>query len=509
MTIKTIQPRRGTAAAWTSANPVLAEGELGYETDTGLSKRGDGSSQWNDVRYEASAIAVDVRSYGATANGTTDDSGAFQDAIDAVGAAGGGTVFIPRGTYLLSNGLVFDTTRVALIGAGFQGTVILNYDGNDANAITITTQTGVRLENFRLIKTGGTGTNGIVFNYTATAITNYRWMLTGLNIMNFASGNGLVLNGVEQARIEEVEISGCDIGFYSTTNPSGGGGALNNTFTRCRAIECVTRGWDLNYMDASVFEGCQALNNGSGSSTESQFIMRGGCVGNTLLGLDCENAHNGGAGYGALLAGSSHTISLSSYSLDYGVVLSSMTGATVLPGKYSSVTTSVWLTTGATKNIVFHTSAQPISDTSGNTDNIVIGQNGIRTQKILDTKGGTSLDIAATTDAVNYLTVTNKATGAHPQISATGADGSLHIDLTPKGSGVVRINGSTVLTQTANLTGITNKTFTSPKITSGNAPASSVASGTVGQIEWDTSYLYVCTATNVWKRVLLDGTAWP
>jgi hypothetical protein len=46
-----IQIRRGTAANWTSANPTLAEGELGYETDTGKLKAGDGSTAWTGLDY--------------------------------------------------------------------------------------------------------------------------------------------------------------------------------------------------------------------------------------------------------------------------------------------------------------------------------------------------------------------------------------------------------------------------------------------------------------------------
>ena len=46
-----IQPRRGTAAEWTSVNPVLATGELGYETDTGREKRGDGANLWSALGY--------------------------------------------------------------------------------------------------------------------------------------------------------------------------------------------------------------------------------------------------------------------------------------------------------------------------------------------------------------------------------------------------------------------------------------------------------------------------
>lgn len=46
-----IQFRRGTAAQWTAANPVLAIGEPGYETDTGKFKVGDGSTTWNSLIY--------------------------------------------------------------------------------------------------------------------------------------------------------------------------------------------------------------------------------------------------------------------------------------------------------------------------------------------------------------------------------------------------------------------------------------------------------------------------
>lgn len=49
------QPRRGTASAWTSADPVLAQGELGLETDTGRTKRGDGSTAWSSLDYEQDA----------------------------------------------------------------------------------------------------------------------------------------------------------------------------------------------------------------------------------------------------------------------------------------------------------------------------------------------------------------------------------------------------------------------------------------------------------------------
>ena len=42
--------RRDTNANWTAANPVLAEGELGFETDTKRFKLGDGTAGASDAR---------------------------------------------------------------------------------------------------------------------------------------------------------------------------------------------------------------------------------------------------------------------------------------------------------------------------------------------------------------------------------------------------------------------------------------------------------------------------
>ena len=46
-----LQFRRGTAAQWTSANTVLASGEMGIETDTALFKVGNGVTAWNSLPY--------------------------------------------------------------------------------------------------------------------------------------------------------------------------------------------------------------------------------------------------------------------------------------------------------------------------------------------------------------------------------------------------------------------------------------------------------------------------
>jgi hypothetical protein len=46
-----IQHRRDLAADWTTANPVLSAGEIGFEIDTGKFKIGDGILVWDELKY--------------------------------------------------------------------------------------------------------------------------------------------------------------------------------------------------------------------------------------------------------------------------------------------------------------------------------------------------------------------------------------------------------------------------------------------------------------------------
>jgi microcystin-dependent protein len=48
-----IQFRRGTSTEWYNANPILADGEIGYETDTKIIKFGDGTTAWRVLSVAA------------------------------------------------------------------------------------------------------------------------------------------------------------------------------------------------------------------------------------------------------------------------------------------------------------------------------------------------------------------------------------------------------------------------------------------------------------------------
>lgn len=42
------------------------------------------------------------------------------------------------------------------------------------------------------------------------------------------------------------------------------------------------------------------------------------------------------------------------------------------------------------------------------------------------------------------------------------------------------------------------------RIRTAQTPASAAATGTAGTICWDASYVYVCVATNTWKRAAIS-----
>jgi hypothetical protein len=53
-----MQQRRGTAAQWTAANPILAAGEIGFETDNNRFKIGNGATAWTALDYFANSAAL-------------------------------------------------------------------------------------------------------------------------------------------------------------------------------------------------------------------------------------------------------------------------------------------------------------------------------------------------------------------------------------------------------------------------------------------------------------------
>ncbi|KJZ33757.1 M10 family metallopeptidase C-terminal domain-containing protein [Pseudomonas fluorescens] len=82
-------------------------------------------------------MIFNVQNFGAKGDGITDDTAAIQSAIDAAAAAGGGQVYIPTGTYIVSggeepsDGCLMLKSNVYLYGDGMGKTTVKVADGSD------------------------------------------------------------------------------------------------------------------------------------------------------------------------------------------------------------------------------------------------------------------------------------------------------------------------------------------------------------------------------------------
>ena len=129
-----IQVRRGTAAQWTSVNPILAAGELGVESDTNLFKFGNGSSTWTALSYaNNSDVAIGEISQDAINTALTVGSGltkTYNDGANTITIAVDASYF---------NELAQDALNTAFTS----GTGITKTYDDSANTITVAVDTTV------------------------------------------------------------------------------------------------------------------------------------------------------------------------------------------------------------------------------------------------------------------------------------------------------------------------------------------------------------------------------
>jgi len=111
----------------------------------------------------------------------------------------------------------------------------------------------------------------------------------------------------------------------------------------------------------------------------------------------------------------------------------------------------------------------------------------------------TTLSAATGNEAAHTLNYTvNKATsgddtGLLISMTDTASPGtSLPLDIQVGGTSVLKVDSAGDITTSGDLI-----------ISSPTVPASASATGTAGTISWDSSYIYICTATNTWKRVAI------
>lgn len=179
-----IQMRRDSSANWTSNNPLLAEGEMGLELNTGRWKIGDGVNTWTALAYSnsifsgpsvitdsSSGTALTITQTGTGNSFVVQDSASIDNTpfiINADGNVGIGTIALP-------NKLNVDgTVSVTNINTGYNttvtsgGTLTLTYSSTNQQFFTGTNDHTVTLP---VVSTLSLGTNYKIHNNSSGTIT--------------------------------------------------------------------------------------------------------------------------------------------------------------------------------------------------------------------------------------------------------------------------------------------------------------------------------------------------
>jgi hypothetical protein len=180
-----IQHRRDTAANWTSTNPTLASGEIGFETDTLKFKVGNGSTAWTSLKYSQDASLLTGNASITTLTTTGDINTAGKLNVTASSGDEGGEIFLANAVTntSINNGVTIDVYQnrlrffeqggsargyyIDITGGGAGATTNLAGGGGGTGTVTSITASSPL--------TGGTittsGTIGI--NASSTNTANY------------------------------------------------------------------------------------------------------------------------------------------------------------------------------------------------------------------------------------------------------------------------------------------------------------------------------------------------
>ena len=152
-----IQVRRGTASQWTSANPTLGSGEIGFETDTFKIKIGNGSTAWTSLQYAAGGNQFDTN---IVFEGATADS--FETTLQATDPTADRTITLPdaTGTVITTGNLSSITSVGTLDSLTVTGDLTVNGTTTTINSTAINVNNQVVFE----------GTTADAFETTLTVV---------------------------------------------------------------------------------------------------------------------------------------------------------------------------------------------------------------------------------------------------------------------------------------------------------------------------------------------------
>ncbi|WP_290818624.1 right-handed parallel beta-helix repeat-containing protein [Halovivax sp.] len=218
------------------------EGATYVATDTGAVYDGDGE-EWTKATREYATAAVDdlitretpvadVRAYGADGDGSGDDTGALRDALDATDA---GVVYLPRGTYRITDQLSVGSAR--LRGDGM-GTSTIELEENVERAIAVDGEGG-RVADFSL-ECDGRAVTGVQLE--AAHASAERVAVDGVDQWGSQEGSTACINVMsaphaDVTRCRATRARAPNTGISNGIHVAGGGGDV--TVSGCR-VDDVT-----------------------------------------------------------------------------------------------------------------------------------------------------------------------------------------------------------------------------------------------------------------------------
>lgn len=216
-----------------------------------------------------------VRAYGAVGDGSTDDSTAIQDAIDAAVTAGGGTVFFPRGNYKITTEINL-YSHVSLKGsatgldASVKGSTITQVTTNThalLSEITTDVIKAVTIEDLRIDGPGSTTGNGIYLKNTGDMGTHppfEGWTFRNVEITGF--NVGILAESLIVSKFDRVISQENASGFYLDGGSDGAFSTISTsiTFDNCFANANTNYGFNIENCTYIAFNSCAADDNATG-----------------------------------------------------------------------------------------------------------------------------------------------------------------------------------------------------------------------------------------------------
>ena len=176
MTVK-IQVRRGTAAAWVTANTVLSAGEIGFETDTLRIKIGDGTTAWTSLGYASGGSSYATT---ATAAGTTTLTATSAYAQFFTGSTTQTVVLPVASTMTLGQTFYINNNSSGALTVNSSGSnLVTTIPGNTTVMVTCILASGTTAASWDADYTGATTITGTGSLVLGTAPTLSNLTLTG------------------------------------------------------------------------------------------------------------------------------------------------------------------------------------------------------------------------------------------------------------------------------------------------------------------------------------------